>query len=247
MKDERVMGAHARELEERGYVVFEDLVDADEARALRDEILGFVERLDPPALYAESPREVSEHAAITTVGLAVRRLLHARPDLLRWYVLPPVRSFLEEALGPELRLEDAGAMVSDDARPFFTWHTHIDGEDEGVRCRAGHWPTVERVARVLTLLYLDDVGDEEGPLHILPRRVGEPNEPPHELNEQSWPGQVVIRPRAGTLVAFEQCTWHAALPRTVPGRRVVAGAYFAAGDTPAPSWADPNVAGLVRR
>jgi ectoine hydroxylase-related dioxygenase (phytanoyl-CoA dioxygenase family) len=237
--------SHAKELHERGYVVFEDLLEPSEVAWLRGEILGVVERLDPPTLYAERPQEVGENASVTTVGLAIRRLLRERPDLLRWYVRPPVRAFLAEVLGEGLRLEDAGAMVSDSARPFFSWHTHIDGEDEGVRARAERWPQVDSVRRVLTLLYLDDVDREAGPLHVVPRRVGDPTEPPGELDAVDWPGQVELTPRAGSLVAFEQCTWHAALPRRRPGHRVIAGAFFAAPSAPPAPWADPQLAELA--
>ncbi|HJL19318.1 MAG TPA: phytanoyl-CoA dioxygenase family protein [Sandaracinaceae bacterium LLY-WYZ-13_1] len=235
--------AEARDLRERGYAVFPDLLDAARVRVLREAVEELVAVAAPDAFYAPDTRPVTDRVAITPTGVAHDRLLSARPDL-RPTVLPErLLAPLREVLGGDLRVELVGAVISDHTRPFFRWHTHIGGVEEGERNRRGAWPAVEGVHRVLTLLYLDDLDDESGPLLVLPRRVGDPTAPPHPLDEPRWPGAVELRPRAGTLVALEQCTWHAAYSRRSPGHRRLIGGYFGAADTPVPDWADPTLAG----
>ena len=229
--------APADELRERGYVVFDGLLDAGQAAGLRERLLAIAAEVRPPMLYEPDTRELGESAAVSASGLALRGFAGRHPELLGSYLRPELTALLTEALG-EVRVEEVGALVSDTARPFFRWHTHIGGEDEGVRFASGVWPVVERVERVLTLLYLDDVDEAAGPLYVLPRKVGEPTKPPGDIDEVEWPGHVALYPRAGTLVALEQCTWHAAGARSKPGERVLAAAYFARRDVPGAPWAD---------
>lgn len=236
--------AHA--IETRGYAVFPDLLGADDVRRLRAAITELVADIDPPALFAQVdaplPRpHVRTPVSLTATGLALSRLLSARPDLAPLTISPRVSGAMREVLGADMRLELAGAVVSDRSRPFFPWHTHIDGEAEGTRLRAGAWPDKRHAERVLTLLYLDDLDDDGGPLLVLPRRSGDPTPPPADVSAPEWPSQVELRPRAGTLVALEQCTWHAARPQRRDGLRIFVGCYLAAARAVVPPWADAEL------
>lgn len=222
--------------------MFEDVLDAAQVGRLRDAIEALARAIDPPAYHSAETRVLSDAAMLAAPGLAIHRLLGQRPELAPLVLHPPVVDALRGVLGHDMVLELAGAVVSDQSRPFFTWHTHIDGEDEGARLRAGTWPAVTRPERVLTLLYLDDLDEEAGPLYVYPRRVGDPTAPPGDPNARRWEGQIELRPRAGTLVALEQCTWHAAASRQSPGHRVFVGCYFAAADARRPEWADAALA-----
>jgi len=232
----------ARNIFERGYAVFEDVLDPDETRALREGIVELLGEINPPKYYAAQTEMISANVAITSTGLAISRLLDDRPALRPLVLREPVIEAMRDILGDGTRLELAGAVVSDEERPFFRWHTHIDGEEEGERYRARSWPAVERVERVLTLLYLDDIDDRSGPLYVLPRRAGDPTPPPFDLDLERWPGMVELRPRAGTLVALEQCTWHAARSLRGPGLRILAGCYWAAPFAARPAWTDEALA-----
>ena len=236
------MHAQARDIVERGFAVFEDVVDPEGVQTLRRAVDEMLEVIDPPRYYAAQTEMVSDNVAVTSTGLAISRILDTRPELRPRMVHAPVLDALREVLGDDMRLELAGAVVSDETRPFFRWHTHIDGEEEGSRVRVGAWRPVEGVERVLTLLYLQDLDDTTGPLYVLPRRAGDPTPPPHDLDAQEWPGMIELRPRAGTLVALEQCTWHAAKSLTAPGLRVFMGCYFASPSTARPGWTDAGLA-----
>ncbi len=233
----------AEQLRERGYAVFDGYLDPSTAATLRARLLALAEPVRPATLYEPDTRELNDWAAVSASGLALRGFAGRQPELLDRYLRPPLVALVRECLG-EARVEELGALISDTARPFFRWHTHIGGEDEGVRFKSGHWPRPERVERVLTLLYLDDVDEDAGALYVLPRRVGEPTEPPGDIDEVEWPGRVALYPKAGTLVALEQCTWHAAAARSRPGERVLAAAYFAGSDVAPADWADGAAATL---
>jgi hypothetical protein len=209
---------------------------------LRDEIDRRVDALGPIPLWSEHPQPVSSEWVLTPTGLAIPHLLAHCPHLEASVLPPPLLAGIATMLGSGARVELAGAVVTDRARPFFPWHTHIDGEEEGVRNRAGVWPRIERLRRIFTLLYLHDVDDDGGPLRVLPRREGDPCEPVAAQTDLDWPGQVELRPRAGELVALDECTWHAARAMTRGGRRAFVGVYFAAADTPPAPWADPRLA-----
>lgn len=238
-----MMGAMtpADQLATRGYAVFDGFLSPDEAAELRGRLLELAAPVRPETLYEPDTRALGEAAAVSASGLALHGFADRHPELVATYLRPPLVALIREVLG-DARVEELGALISDDARPFFRWHTHIGGEDEGVRFQSGHWPAIGRIERVLTLLYLDDVDDEAGPLYVLPRGVGEPTEPPGDIDVVAWPGSVSLLPKAGTLVAIEQCTWHAAGARGRAGERVLAAAYFARRDVAAPEWADAGAA-----
>lgn len=235
------MSAHPHNLAERGFTVLTGYLDAEEVRTLRQTIERLVSEIRPPRFFAAKDEELGDGVFITTSGLAISRLLDARPALRPLLLRPALLDALRETWEGGIRLELAGALVSDQTRPFFRWHSHLHGLDEGLRYRAQHWPPSHRVERVLTLLYLDNIDDETGPLYIHPRRVGDETAPAFSLDQERWPGMVELRPRAGTLVAIEQATWHAAKSLTRPGLRILIGCYFAVADAPCPTWADPRL------
>lgn len=233
-----------RAVRERGYAVWSRTADEAGVAQLRTAIDALVDTLPGDALWADHNAPLSDDAMLTPAGLALPRLLSIQPGL-RSLVLPPALLHgATELLGAGARIELAGAVVTDRHRPFFAWHTHIDGEEESARWQARRWPVIAEVRRILTLLYLDDVDDDGGPLLVVPRRVGDPCEPLDDLQADAWPGQHELRPRAGTLVALDECTWHAARPMLRAGRRRFVGVYFASGSTQPAPWADPAYASV---
>jgi len=233
--------AATHDLRTKGYAVFEDLLSAEEAARLRAIIMEVISEIEPPKFYSPDTVMLDERSGISSSGVFIHKLFYRRPETRALMLRAPIVQTLGALLGESAHLEETGAMVSNAERPFFPWHTHIDGIDEGVRLRANEWPRIERPERVLTLLYLDDIDDARGPLYVVPRAIGEPNEPLGSEHDLEWPGRIEITPRAGTMVALEQCTWHCARPLTLPGHRVVAGMYVAADAVEAPEWADPTL------
>lgn len=236
--------AHTHELLERGYTVFESIYEPTWVSGIRGEIEAIHAELGHPPCYSPDNLELRPGINVCAAGLAVRRLFMMRPHWTASLLRPEVVAALRGALGADMVLEIAGCVVTDSSRPFFGWHMHVGGIDDGAYRKSGNWPTVTRMQRIMTLTYLQDLDDDNGPVLIHPRKLGDPTAPPHELDARSWDGQVELRVPAGSLIAIEECTWHAVLPKLGDGLRMFLGVSYAARDAPVGGWADDRIADL---
>ena len=227
-----------------GYCLWSRSLADDGLAELAAAIRVLAAEVAPPVWRAAPPLVLGPHTQVTSAGLVLTGLLERLPAHRQALIPAALCRAVQDLLGHDALVEVVGAMVSTNARPFFGWHTHLDGRDEGERVQTGVWPTPQGLRRVLTLLYLDDVDDDGGPLLVLPRQLDDPTRPPGLLDTPDWPGHVRLQPRAGTLVAIDERTWHAVLPMRRPGSRTVLAVYFAARGVPAGQWADPSLAGL---
>ncbi|MFO7564877.1 MAG: hypothetical protein R6X02_19690 [Enhygromyxa sp.] len=237
--------AHTRELIERGYTVFERLYEPEWVAALRADIEDIHAELGQPRCYLLGNQELAPGINLCPAGLAVRPLLHMRPRWAADIVRPEVVAALRGALGDDMVLEVAGCVLSDRSRPFFGWHAHVGGIDDGVYRRAGGWPTVSKIQRIMTLTYLQDLDDDNGPMLVYPRRVGEPVVMPHDGDAEAWPGQIELRVPAGSLIALDECTWHAVRPKLDDGLRIFLGLTYASADAPIGGWADEQLGAVA--
>lgn len=235
--------AHARELVDRGYTVFEDAWSPQEVELLRELILDrfHEEKHLPKQLWSDRDYEISDSISMAYTGVVIYSMLRDRPKVGELLLKPLVVDALRGVLGDEMAIEIVGAVVTDETRPFFAWHTHIGGYEDGDHQSFGTWPKIDTADRITTLLYLDDIDDDGGLLLVYPRKVGDPTAPRMSPNVEPWDGQVELRVRAGTLVAMEQCTWHTARPMRRKGLRVFLGCHFRAGHVKPPEWTDKTL------
>ena len=233
--------AHAQQLREQGYTVFERVYDAAWVDELRAEIVAHYESLGAPVPWSADSRELAEDVVVCMAGLTVRdvltRLRHRAPSLLA----PAVIACLRSLLGPEMYLEVAGWIISDKHRPFFDWHVHINGQDDSHHLRNGFWPQIGGVERVMTLLYLEDVDAAHGPMLIHPRTHADSPDPPHDTELDEWEGQVVLEIPRGSLLCVDQSTWHAVRRQEDEGLRIWLGLTYAAAQAPRSVWFDPSL------
>ena len=239
----------AQHLLDHGYFVLEQAwtpAEVDEMRAL---ILDRFEEQDPKPenLWSTTDYEISPAVQVVYTGIVFYKLLEERPRLAELLLKPAMVDALRGVLGERMTLEIVGGLVTDETRPFFSWHTHIGGYDHGELHSTGNWPHIPTADRITTLLYLDDIDDEGGVLLVYPRKVGDPTNPAADPGEEPWPGQVEVRVPRGSVVAMEQCTWHTARPMTRKGLRVFLGCQFRAGHVPAPDWADEGLRKAAHR
>jgi Phytanoyl-CoA dioxygenase (PhyH) len=211
---------HARQIVERGYTVFERAYDPAWVDEIRTEIEEIYRELGSPEPYAKEPRRIAPDAELCVAGLAVHHLVARRPRFAESLFRPEIISAIRAAIGEDAELEVAGCVISDAARPFFGWHTHAGTENDDAYRHTGNWPHFERAERVMTLLYLDDLAPDNAPVLVYPRRAGEPVAPPQDPELEEWEGQVEIACPKGSLLALEQCTWHAVRHKTSPGLRI---------------------------
>lgn len=213
--------------------------------ALRAALDSLWRELGEPTTFSTEDRELAPGIVLGQTGLGVHRLLERRPELEPLLLTEPLIDAIEAALGRDFVLEVASAVVVTRARPFFAWHTHIDGDDEGARSSWTTWPRYERPERLTAVIYLDDLDDDGGPLLVMPRAIEDPTEPPSPAVDGEWEGQVVVRVPAGSTVLLEQCTWHAARQMRREGVRRFIG-LFARRSTASPSVrVDPSLRTLT--
>jgi hypothetical protein len=230
------------QLIERSYAVVPGRYDADKVARLRDGLLAIYGRLESPPLWSREPQVLGENLELSGTGLVIHKLLSFNPELHRDMLEGDIVEIIRGALGPDMHLEFAGAVITNHTRPFFKWHNHVGGiEDEKYR-RLGLRPAIERPERVAMIVYLDEMGPGTGQLLIHPQRVSGAAGPPGPIEAPNWEGRVEVEGPAGTVVMIDQTTWHAALPRTIDQElRLFFGLWFAGSSAPKPERVDESL------
>jgi Phytanoyl-CoA dioxygenase (PhyH) len=212
---------------DRGYAVFAGAYAEHELDAFRAGLMELYVAMGRPSCYSAKPREITPDVHLVPTGLSIAKLLERRPDFAPFLLKSPVVEAIRRVLGEDMVLELTAGVLADRTRPQFLWHTHIGGQDDNRFRASGAWPVVERPQRIGTLLYLQDLTEETGPLLLYPRAAGTATAPPDDTSLQRWDGEVVVSAPRGTLVAMDECTWHSARPMTAPGLRMIVGCNFA--------------------
>ncbi len=223
---------HAQRLLGEGYTVFADAYDAAEVETFRSGIHELYVGFGSPSCFADPLRIVAPAVHVAKPGFVIAKLVERRPDFARRLLKAPIVDAIRRVLGDDMYLELTATVIADEAREFFAWHTHIGGQDDTVYRTSGAWPHIAQPRRIGTLLYLDDLTDDNGPLLVHPRAAGAPTAPPHDLDAEDWDGQVVVRARRGSVVAIDECTWHAARKKRTRGLRILLGCTFVSPSAP---------------
>lgn len=230
-----------RDLYTKGYTVFERAWSDEEVDELRAYLVSKWEALGKPALQVNPPITLAEDAMTGPAGLTFPKLGTRAPELVPLFFKPHIIDTIRGALGDGMRLELVAGAISDKTRPFFDWHVHIDGVDDAYYDYKRPYRTFSKPERVIHLLYLDDLCEENGELLVLPRKIDDPTPPPYEKTLEEWPGQVEVRCPRGSVVILEQCVWHAVRRMRADGLRCFIGSYFVAEGAKGTPIADPDL------
>lgn len=233
--------AHAQEILDQGFTVFERAFDEAWVDATRAEILADYEALGRPPLWSRDSQQLGEDVIVCMAGLTVHGLLPRYPERGKSLMRPEIIEVFRRVLGDDMHMEVAGWVISDKRRPFFDWHIHADGQDDSYHLERGFWPKIDTVQRLMALLYLDDLDNERGPLLIHPHTVGDPLDPPYDTGLRDWDGQVELELPRGTLIAIDQCTWHAVRQQLSEGPRIWICCTFASHGAPRCGWFDERL------
>lgn len=185
-----------------GYLVRESLLPMEEVERLRAALDETVAR--------DERQETSGGKSFG--GVFVRHLADKHPAFLELPNFPPAVSLARALFGLAVTSRGFTARVCypDDPHQEVEWHFHQ-------RIVLDPLPPLFPLPQTLdTLLYLDDIGDRNGPLCVLP---GSHLWTDHDLPNKQWgdkPGQQVLRFPAGSCVLAHGSLWHRALP-TQPG------------------------------
>ncbi|MEM9070484.1 MAG: hypothetical protein AAGE52_18405 [Myxococcota bacterium] len=236
---------HVRKIQEEGYTVLPSLYNAEEIELLRAELSTLWEENGRLPLYQDDCGYVAENIEIWGLGLVFHKLLRFKPHLAGHLLKTETAAVLRGLFPEGAYVEKTGAVLSDSTRPFFQWHTHVGGIDDELYRKHGWEPQFDRAQRVVVIIYLNDIEPDGGQVLIWPRRESDPNaKPPFETTNLAWEGQVELTAPRGSVLILEQCTWHAALVRKMPGVRMFIGAYYASVDAPATFDVDESLLSL---
>ena len=238
-EQEQIDGLHRR-----GYAIFERAYDDAEMDRLAATMHQLHSAAGRPRCFSPEPLRIEPEIEVCPTGLVFYKFIKRCPEYADFVVRPEVVAAIRGYLGADMELELTGAVIADAHRPFFPWHTHIGGIDDGKYRREGIWPHFDAPERVMTLLYVDDIGEDNGPLLIHPRAVNDPTPPPHDPDALDWPNQVVATVPRGTVVIMDQCTWHAVRPKRTAGIRSFVGCYYRTSRAPVTEWVDESLRGF---
>lgn len=155
-----------------------------------------------------------EGARAGSAGIFLRHLMdkdEAFLELLHHPLFLPIARLM---LGPMVRVLPLTARIAIPGEPNqnVDWHIHQ-------RLVPNPLPPFFSQPVVLdTLIYLDDVDEETGPLQVVPgsHRITQEGIPDHTAD---LPGQRTLMPKAGDAIMLHGNVWHRALPTTPKGRR----------------------------
>jgi ectoine hydroxylase-related dioxygenase (phytanoyl-CoA dioxygenase family) len=187
-----------------GYLVRERLVQGvqlDRLRAAMDEVAA-------AELGDQKPNSSGRFG-----GLFLRHLMDKHPAFLDLLRFAPTLSVARALLGPQVQLRGVSARITHPDQPNQEthWHFHQRLVPEPVPAFFSRPQTID------VLLYLDDIDDANGPLSVVPgsHQWIDRDLPADHYGDQ--PGQVVLRPSAGTAVMCHGSLWHRAAPNSTEG------------------------------
>jgi ectoine hydroxylase-related dioxygenase (phytanoyl-CoA dioxygenase family) len=217
--------AEIQRLVEDGYFVREALLSAEHVGRLS-------EALDQVAAAEGGEQKSSQRR--TFGGYIMRHLMDKHPAFLELLRFPPTLSVARAVLGPLVQVRGFSARISypNQANQETHWHFHQPLIPEPLP------PFFSRPQTLDALIYLDDANDVNGPLCVVP---GSHQWIHEDLPREDWsemPGQVILRPSAGSCVFAHGALWHRALLTRPEGsiRRLLIVGY-------GPTWMKPSIFG----
>jgi ectoine hydroxylase-related dioxygenase (phytanoyl-CoA dioxygenase family) len=190
------------------------------------------------ALDRVAAAELGSTASLSTAsrfgGLFLRHLADKDEAFLELLKFQPVLSVVRAVLGPQVQLRGFSARISYPNEPNQETHWHFHQRV----VPAPLPPFYSRPQSLEALLYLDDANNASGPLSAVP---GSHDWIERDLPAEQYgdlPGQVTLRPTAGTCVFVHGSLWHRAHANTPQGhlRRLLIVGY-------GPTWMKPSIYG----
>ncbi|PKW16304.1 phytanoyl-CoA dioxygenase family protein [Saccharopolyspora spinosa] len=197
-----------RQLTEGGCLIRPGQLDADHVAKLREAVTRVEE--------AEVAAGVAEHREGN--GLFLRMLQEKDPAFRDLMLYSPMVSIARAVLGPQIAFE-VDARIAYRGRPdhLVPWHIHRRVVPDPLP------PFFCYPHGVHCLIYLDEVGPDEGPLVYLPGSHRDHTVDLPFPTTRDLPGQVVVEPKAGDMVLIHANLWHRTLPtsETCGSRRLL--------------------------
>jgi hypothetical protein len=212
------MSEPAEQLRTQGFTLLDGLIPVAETARYAARMHERWRALGEPGLVSLEDVILEQGVHVSPVGLTCAGILEHVPELASLLLRPELLALFGELLGPGFELEFGAGVISDHTRGFFFWHHHVGGIDaEDVRGRG--YPQFDRIERLGCTLYATPLDDEHGLMLVWPRHADDPTAPPFPPGREPWPGATQVRAPIGSVIVFEQGTWHAVTPMAQPGMR----------------------------
>ena len=212
-----------------GFLVRERMfrgADLDRLRSALDEVVEAERRGDGTPAGTSRSRQFG--------GVFLRHLMDKHATFLDLLRFPPLLSVARAVLGPQVHVRGTSARVvyPDQPSQETHWHFHQRLIPDPLP------PFFSRPHTIEALVYLDDADDANGPLCVVP---GSHQWIDRDLAADQYadmPGQVVLRPPAGSCVFTHGALWHRAMPNRPDGsvRRLLIFGY-------GPTWMKSSIYG----
>lgn len=237
---------HASELRRQGFTLFEALLPAQTTARFAEALRGEWLRLGSPPIVSREDVHLGPGVHVSPVGMTCASILARIPELAQMLVRPELLALFTDLLGPSIELEFGAGVMSDETRPFFFWHHHVGGID-AEDFRRAPYPIFGRIERLACTLYASPLDDDHGVMQVWPRAADGPTAPPFEPCPEPWSGATQLRAPVGSVVVFDQGTWHAVTPMRQPGQRFFFGFFVRRGGLAPTRRSDPLLAQVLAR
>ena len=204
-----------RELDDRGFVVLEEFIDADWLAGLQEATERQFE-FEGAAAGSEFKTETGSRrlANLVNKGELFQRIV-AEPRLL---------SFIELVLGPELKLSSLNARS---ANPHNGISQPLHADMGAIADEHGYWVCN-------SVWMLDDFTAQNGPIRVVPGSHRWKQLPQDVLDDPSatHPDEEIITGVAGTVVVMNAHAWHGGTANNTDKPRTALHAFYARRDKP---------------
>lgn len=184
---------------EHGYLLLPQALDPAQTERLRE---------------ATERVAAAEGAKAGLGGFFLRHLMDKDREFLSLLDHPKLLPLARLMLGPQVRVLPVTARVAvpGEKDQQVEWHIHQRLVPRPLP------PFFSQPVVLDTLIYLDDVDEETGPLQVVP---GSHRNTQEEIPSKTTdlPGQITLMPKAGDAIMLHGNLWHRALPTTERGRR----------------------------
>jgi ectoine hydroxylase-related dioxygenase (phytanoyl-CoA dioxygenase family) len=192
-------------LVEQGYLIREGIFSGEGLERLRDAL----DRLEQREM-----EEIGINKSRNFGGLFLRYLMDKDETFLNFLKFQPFLSVARALMGPQLQMGMSARISYPGPENQETiWHQHLRYIPKPLP------PWFLRPHAMDVLLYLDDVTDVNGPLCIVPGSHERIQEEPPADHYGDMPGNIVLRPTAGSAVLLHANLWHRARPTTPEGSK----------------------------
>ena len=207
--------AHARRLDEEGYVRLDGFIAPARHRRI-------VERID--ALFAEEGETAGSEFRQEPGARRLANLADKGDVFIDCVVDETVGAYLAHVLGPRFKLSSLNARS---ANPHSAQSQPLHIDAGALPDEIGYWVCN-------TVWLLDDFTTENGALRVVPgsHRSGERPQDVLADPEQTHPDEVLVTGRAGDLVVMNSHLWHGGTANRTGGRRLALHAFYCRWDKP---------------